>query len=351
MYINGIYVKVLIIFEIYWDQVEDMDRQTKLTIISEGQKYGVTKTCEKHGISRTIYYRWLKKYQSFGIPGLDSGRKISAPVNKTPEEVEEKVLMLIRSYPCFGPREIKYLLEEIGSHISESAVYNIMRRLDLSTKDKRIKFSKKKMRTSSKDFPDFNAASSGECWLFWITSYGDLKGSKSIYAYTIIDYKSKVSCSRLYDELSMACFEDLLTAAALPVAQSLGFNTTHLCFLEDGSLPCKNRSAFLESVSSILHSSGFDPHVYFMKNEDLTPEITDLKREYTKHALSCIIPYVHTDYPFNEIKLILQRHIRSYNLDHKTDYGEELLSPLEYHSKASGSSRILPLWAYIDREY
>lgn len=352
MYINEIYVKVLLIFEIYWDGGRlMMDRQAKLTIISEGQKYGVTRTCEKHDISRTLYYRWLKKYESLGMEGLDSGRRTSVPVNRAPDEVTERVVTLIRSYPSFGPREIKYLLEEIGHDISESCVYNIMKRLDLSTKEKRVKFSRKKLPSPLGDTPDFQTSGCGECWFFWITVYGGLKESEKTYAYTIFDYKSRVACSRIYEELSMDCFEDLLTAAALPVAQSLGFNTRYLCFLEDGSLPCRNRSAFLGSVHKILQSSGFDPMVYFLKSEELSTEIDQLKKEYALHALACIIPHLHKELPFSEIRLILQRSIRSYNLRHRTYYGEILASPLEYHSKATGSSMILPLWAYIDREY
>jgi len=328
-----------------------MDRQTKLAVISEGQKYGVTVTCEKHGISRTLYYRWLKRYEIFGIEGLDSGRRNAVPVNKASDEIVEHVVMLIRSYPGYGPREIKYLLEEIGHDVSESCVYNIMKRLDLSTKEKRVKFARKKIRKAAENFPDFSSLKSGECWFFFITSYGELNEGKKVYAYSIIDYRSRVACSRIYDELSMEYFEDLLTAAALPVAQGLGFSIKYLCFLEDRSLPCRNRGAFTESVNKILHSSGFDPEVLFMKSEDLTPEIEHLKKEYTLHGLSCIISHIHTEHSMREVRLILQRNIRSYNLRHKAAYGDDLLSPLEYHSKATGSSMILPLWAYIDREY
>lgn len=351
MYIEAIYVKVLLIFEIYGEGGEGMDRQTKLSIIIEGQKSGVTKTCEKHGISRTLYYRWLGRYKAHGIAGLDLAKKTSTPVNRTPDETAHRVVMLIRSYPAYGPREIKYLLEEIGYHLSESAVYNIMKRKVLSTRDKRMSFSKKKIQPLEHGFPDFSAMKSGECWFFFITTYSFREDKDMIHVYTLIDFRSRIACSRLYGELSMECLEDLLLAAAIPVAQNLDFQTRHLCFLEESSVPCKNRSSFSERVHQILHSSGFDPSLHFMKNEELTTEMLTMKKEYIKHGLSFIIPYIHREHPLSEVKLILQRHMRSYNLSHRIRYGEDFLSPVEYHIRTTGSSRILPLWAYIDREY
>ena len=328
-----------------------MDRQVKFNIISEGQEYGVSLVCKKYGISRTLYYRWLTRYKSYGIVGLDSVKKAYVPINKTPASIVENVLMLIKSYPSFGPREVKYLLEEIGHDISESAVYNIMKRHDLSTKDRRFKFAKRKIVPTTINLPPFDTMQSGECWIFWTTPYGNHKNTGTIYEYTILDYKSKISCTRLYDTLSVDCFEDLLTATAIPVALSLNFNTNYLCFFEDFNLPEKNRDAFLTNLQKTLHSSGFDITMYFLKEEEQCAEIISQKKKYTHHCLSFMMPFLHSECSKVEIKLLLQRHIRNYNLHQKLYYGDLQMSPIEYHSYATGSNRILPLWAYIDRLY
>lgn len=328
-----------------------MDRQEKFNILSEGQKYGVSLTCSKYGISRTLYYRWLTRYKTSGIEGLDPVKKVFVPINKTPSPVVDNVLMLIRSYPSYGPREIKYLLEEIGHKISESAVYNIMNRHGLSTKEKRIRFAKKKTSPSKTNLPAFDTMKSGECWLFWTTSYGHHESLGTIYEYTILDYKSKIACSRLYNTLSLECFEDLLTAAAIPVAQSLNFSTNYLCFLEDYNISEKNKNAFLNNIQKIVQESGFDISMYYISNDKHPSEIMNLKKEYTNHCLSYMMPFMHSGCSLDEIKLILQRHIRNYNIYHRTYFGELLFSPIEYHSYATGSNRILPLWAYIDRMY
>jgi len=330
---------------------EVMDRQEKFNILSEAQKTGVSSTCAKYGISRTLYYRWLKRYKTYGLDGLDPVKKVFVPINKTPTPIEESSLSLIRSYPSYGPREIKYLLEEIGHKISESAVYNIMKRHDLSTNEKRIRYAKKKISLKISTLPAFDSMKSGECWLFWITSYGSHENLGTIYEYTIFDYKSKIACSRLYNTLSIECFEDLLTAAAIPVAQCLNFTTRYLCFCEDYSISDKNKNVFLSNIQKTVQSSGFDISVYFIKDEKKCSEIMRLKKEYTNHCLSFMMPFMHSECSFDEIKLILQRHIRNYNIYHRSYFGELLLSPIEFHSYATGSNRILPLWAYIDRTY
>lgn len=328
-----------------------MERDAKFNIISEGQTLGVSVTCSKYGISRTLYYRWLNRYKAHGIDGLNPVKKDFVPANKTPTHIADSVFTLIKRYPSYGPREIKYLLEEIGHDISESAVYNIMKRHGLSTKDKRIWFAKKKSIQQSTSLPTFDLMKSGECWLFWTTSYGNHKGSGTIYEYTIFDYKSKIACSRLYDRLSLECFEDLLTAVAIPVAQSLSFETHYMCFFDDYDLPEKQKNALLANIQKTALSSGFEINIHLIKEDHEKSELLKLKTDFTHHCLSYLMPFIHSEHSLSEIKLILQRHIRNYNLSYKSKYGDLMLSPIEYHSIATCSSRILPLWAYIDRCY
>lgn len=328
-----------------------MNSKQKQQILAEGQAQGITSTCEKYGISRTLYYRWLKRYETGGMTGLETIRKTQPPKNRTPKELEEKVLKLLRTYPALGPREIKYLLEEIGIQLSESAVYNIMKRYHLSRKEQRLAFSKKKLRQTTSGILPYETAQSGECWFFFITSCGTWKEGKSLYIYSIIDFQSRIACSRLYETLSMDCFEDLLTAAALPVAQNLNFQTRYLCFLEDAQLQCKNKTLFEELVHGILHASGFDPELHFISTEALPTEILKLREAYTRICLSGLIPLMPKAENLSYLKISLQREIRNYNLSHKTPYGETLLSPLEFHMNSAGVGTILPLWAYMDREY
>lgn len=350
MYKALYYVKVLV-NHVQWKGEKKMDAKEKQIILAEGQKYGITTTCEKYGISRTLYYRWLHRFEAKGIEGLKTRKAPISPKNRTPKDLEVKVLTLIRTYPALGPREIKYLLEEIEVHLSESAVYNIMKRHNLSRREQRMAFSRKKLPKSTSETLPYEDSKSGECWFFFLTACGHWQEGKPLYIYSIIDYQSRIACSRLYETLSMDCFEDLLTAAALPVAQNLGFQTKYLVFLEDAQLQCKNRNLFEEKVHEILHASGFDPELHFLKSDVLPKEILSLRESYTKVCLSSLMPRLSKSEPLSSLKIDLQREIRNYNLSHQMLYEDLLLSPLEFHRRSIGVGTILPLWAYMDRDY
>lgn len=328
-----------------------MDQQEQYKIVIDGQKYGISKICKEYGISRTLYYRWLNRYKAYGIDGLGALKRNSKPVNKTSQEIEKLILMFVKKHPKYGPREVKYLLEEVGHSISESAVYNIFRRNNLSTKEKRLKFSRKKTRLEHTDLPDFNHMASGECWLFWTTPYGHLKTGETIYEYTIFDYKSKIACSRLYLSLSLKHFEDLLTAVAIPVAQGLSFNTKHLCFFDDYNLPEKSKLSFIDNIQKIVQASGYDIATHQLKGTEIIDALEPLRSSYTAYCLSFLMPFIQSNMGFSEIKILLQQHIRKYNLSHPLVYENISCSPIEYHMRATGTDRILPLWAYIDRLY
>jgi transposase len=328
-----------------------MNAESKFNIISEGQKYGVSEACKKHNISRTLYYRWLKRYKSLGIKGLENITKQFSPVNKTSEDITATTLRLIKVQPLLGPKEIKYRLDAIGHSISESAVYNIMKRHQLSTRTQRIDFARKKDKKITTDAPTFDALGSGECWLFWTTYYGDFKGVGNLYEYTILDYKSRIVCTRLYNSLSYSNFIDLLTAVAIPIGHTLSFETKHLCFLDDYSETEKKQVTILEHIRSIVQNSGFDISIHPFKQIADCKELYSIREAYTHQCLSYLMPFIHRGLSFNDLKLRLQNHIREYNISYPINFENCCSTPLEYHIKSTNTKLILPIWAYLDREY
>lgn len=328
-----------------------MNADEKFQIITEGQKSGVSETCIRHGISRTLYYRWLKRYKSHGIKGLDVVEKHFVPVNKTPTEITSTCLNLIKNTPLLGPREIKYKLEDIGYHISESAVFNIMKRHQLTTRASRLKFSRKKDKKITNEYPSFDTLGSSACWLFWTTHYGEFKGIGNLYEYTIFDYKSRIACTRLYTALSLSNFLDLLTAVAIPVGQTLSFDTKHLCFFDDYSVKEKNREKIISDIHQAVQNCGFDISIHMLNNAAELKSVHYLREEYTHRCLTYLMPYIHRGLAFRDLKLRMQSHIRDYNIHMTMDYGDFKGSPIDYHIQSTNTTMILPLWAYIDREY
>ncbi len=329
-----------------------MQKDFRFKIISEGQKNGVSVTCRKYNISRTLYYRWLKRYKSKGIDGLEDVKKNFIPLNKTSTDIEDALLNLLKEYPTYGPRALKYLFDELGYKISESAVYNIMKRNQLTRKEDRIRFAKQQDSKITSSIPPLTKLRSGECWLFWITDYGPYKDIGNIYDYTFYDLKSQIACTRLYNEVSLEHFENLLTATAMPVAQTLHMDIKYLCFFEDNNILKQLGKTFKSKINKLIAGNGFDFNIHILSrsNEDL-PSIDALRKKYTQGCLSFLIPLIHTEMTFSQLKLEFQGYIRNYNLTDQSIFDHEGYTPVQYHNKLTHTKLILPMWAYIDRTY
>lgn len=328
-----------------------MNREMKLNILLEGQKTGVSQTCRKHGLSRTLYYRWLKRYQTQGLEGLTDFSKDFVPVNKTSPEITALVLSLIRKYPKYGPKALNYLLEEMSIQISESAVFNIMKRNQLTSMKSRLHFSRKADPAAVNTDYDIFDAQSGECWIAWATDLGSFSPMGSVYEFTIFDLKSRIACSRLYDTMAFHNFEDLLTAVALPVAQTLKLRIRYLCFFDQKKIFGRTKPSFLSQIEGILQDNGLDMKIHFLSPDEDLKEIPDLRREYTRASLSYILPHISEGSSFSHVKLLFQQWIRDYNINQKLEYKEGRLTPIEYHTEKVQGKLILPLWAYINRDY
>ncbi len=327
-----------------------MDAKVKFQIISESKTNGVTHTCKKYGISRTLYYRWLNRYKSQGMDGLKNITKDFTPKNKTSKEIEKKILTLISTYPTYGPKAIKYLLEEIDCFISESAIYNVMKRHQLTKRVLRQRFAHKKVKKMTELLPSFKTLKSGECWLFWITDYGQYN-DVTIYEYTLFDCISRIGITRFYEDVSTSNFEDLLTAVAMPVAQTLKVEAKFMCFFDDNRLIKELKSKFDNEILEQISRSDFNVKLHILKHNHEWLAFDELKKAYTDGCLTHLLPLLQSNITLSEMKIKFQKYIRDYNILIKQSYDEGEFSPIEYHNKMANTHMILPLWAYIDREY
>ena len=58
-------------------------------------------------MSRTYYYKWQKRYLSYGLQGLYEKPKAKPVIlNRTRSPVVDKILALIKIYPTYGPASI-----------------------------------------------------------------------------------------------------------------------------------------------------------------------------------------------------------------------------------------------------
>jgi len=71
----------------------------------------VALTCRYFGISRTLYYTWLRRYEELGLEGLrPRSRRPHTSPNAISGEVVGKIVYLRRNYH-FGPQKISMYLK------------------------------------------------------------------------------------------------------------------------------------------------------------------------------------------------------------------------------------------------
>ena len=344
---GGSFVRI----ELDTQAVEPMNQDQRFKIISEGQRIGVTQVCHKYGLSRSIYYRWLSRYKKQGMSGLATPKRTSPPVNKTSEAMTSLILSCIKTYPTYGPRELMYRIHEMGYKLSESAIYNVMVRHHLSTRKDRLKYASKRIALSSPPSLNVSVCEQEPCWLIWITPYGKFNHLGPIYEYTIFDYQTHIACSRLYQRLSVDCFEDLLTAVAIPVAQSIHLSPHHFCFMHDLDVPIIKKQSIHEGIEHSLSSNNLEGQMHVVTTPSQFPSAFLKRNTYTQAILSFLLPHFHQTQSLDQLKLSLQHYIRDYNLTQKQTFHLGEMSPLEFHSQIHHVDPILPLWAYIDRPY
>ncbi|MEV6340546.1 helix-turn-helix domain-containing protein [Nocardia vinacea] len=113
-----------------------MDREVRrrLAVLRHVEEVtgNVAMTCRYFGISRQIYYTWLRRYETEGVDGLrDRSRRPRTSPNATRAEVIEKIIHLRQNYH-FGPEKIRMYLQRYHDiEISKSGVWRILKRLDM----------------------------------------------------------------------------------------------------------------------------------------------------------------------------------------------------------------------------
>jgi putative transposase len=118
-----------------WDRV--VEQRLKFVLAAEAGDEPVSWLCGAWGISRRTGYKWLERYRSEGPLGLLD--RSSAPLRHgraTADDLVEKIVLLRRARPSWGPRKIvaKLRLEHPGvAWPSASAAGDILKRAGLVT--------------------------------------------------------------------------------------------------------------------------------------------------------------------------------------------------------------------------
>jgi transposase InsO family protein len=173
----------------------------RLAILRHAQEVtgNVALTCRYYGISRALYYTWLRRYEEFGIDGLrPRSRRPHTSPNATSGEVIGKIIRLRKTYH-FGPEKISmYLRRYHDIQVSRSGVWRILKRLDMN----RLPSSQRYKRHVDR-WKRYEKQQPGHRVQIDVKFVAPLKGSrKKHYQFTAIDDCTRIRVLRIYDRLS-----------------------------------------------------------------------------------------------------------------------------------------------------
>jgi transposase InsO family protein len=181
----------------------ELDRHAahRLAIIRHAQELtgNVAKTCRYYGISRQVYYKWLRRYEEGGLEALrDRSSRPHVSPKATRVEVVGKIIYLRQTYH-FGPHKIAmYLKRYHDIELSPSGIWRILHRLDMSRLPSSQRYRRHRERWKRYEKPE-----PGHRVQIDVKFIAPLPGSRrKYYQFTAIDDCTRLRVLRIYDRLN-----------------------------------------------------------------------------------------------------------------------------------------------------
>lgn len=125
---------------------DDRIANFKYSVLQHARKQNnITYTCRIFNISRTVYYKWLKRLSKLDYLGLQDKEKAKPKMpNQTKKDKEKIILNHVIEYPTHGPKRIANELRQQGNKIGEIGIYNVLCRKQLNHRLDRLFYAQEK---------------------------------------------------------------------------------------------------------------------------------------------------------------------------------------------------------------
>ena len=113
-----------------WRQATVVSQREEFVRLAGQEGANVSELCRRFEVSRKTGYKWLGRWSSLGLAGLEdqSPRPLNSP-GKTPVSTEARVLKVRQAHPAWGARKIAHvLLRDHGLELASSTVNSILKR-------------------------------------------------------------------------------------------------------------------------------------------------------------------------------------------------------------------------------
>jgi transposase InsO family protein len=225
--------------------LEDSIHAFRLRVMARAQELGnVTQACREFGISRTLFYRWRKRYLAYGRDGLHP-RRLGPRRGRPPTlsvQTERAILALALAWPTWGPAQLANQLrrpEHGGLAVAPSTIYRLLRRVGLQTRWERLavleahsaqaagllteRTRRQLAAAQRRQAPHVQASRPGELVCLDTFYIGKLKGVGKVWQYTACDAACSFAVAQVSLEFSAAAAARFLTRRVLPTLQAAGW--------------------------------------------------------------------------------------------------------------------------------
>ena len=105
-----------------------------------GSLGNVLEACRRLGVSRSLFYKWVRRNHGAGEPGGGTGEggKRRPHPQATPPTLLETVLSLAARYPDWGCDRLSHYLKLQKTPVSPTTVQKILTRFGLRTREDRL---------------------------------------------------------------------------------------------------------------------------------------------------------------------------------------------------------------------
>lgn len=117
-----------------WNPTTEMKLREEFVNLARQENANVSELCRRFGISRTIGYKWLGRYEKGGAAALvNRSRRPQKSPGQTAAEVTERIVALRKEHPAWGARKLSRRLADLGMRglPAPSTITDILRRAGL----------------------------------------------------------------------------------------------------------------------------------------------------------------------------------------------------------------------------
>lgn len=105
-----------------WKIMDTMNQKIQLIVDFQSQYFSITDLSQKYGLSRNTVYKWLGRYEKFGVDGLKDQLRIPQhSPNQTNDDIVELIVAEKLKNRNRGPKKIFFRLKEQYPHINVPA--------------------------------------------------------------------------------------------------------------------------------------------------------------------------------------------------------------------------------------